>query len=390
MKKDLFLLYCLSFISKAWFWSGIWILYYLRFTTYAGIGAVESVMIVNAIFCEIPTGAISDLIGRKKSLVMAFLLICIGNFVLASAPNVYFIGLATIVIVWGAGFYSGTLEASYYDLLKRNRQSQRYQKVISFSRTLEMISIALCGIIGGFLYSYSPTLPFWLSGVVAFIGVPVALCLSELGRSKEYFSLKSFWKQNKVGYHELFKNEVTRKYVFLILSTGFFMVMAAELMNDALAIEFGFRDSQLGVLTAAGFLFAAVASHSTHALTQLFGKLELFFLASASLAVAWLISPYAQFWLGGGLFILAICLMGIVENVSSAIINPRISSQYRATTLSTLEMLRKAPYVLLAFVMGGLMDVFSARNFAFMMGAVLLILLFLQLPSLKFVKMNHK
>jgi len=71
-KRNVLLSYLLAFSKTTWFWLGIWIFYYLRFTDYAGIGLIETVLIVTVTLAEIPTGAIADLIGKKKTLILPF------------------------------------------------------------------------------------------------------------------------------------------------------------------------------------------------------------------------------------------------------------------------------------------------------------------------------
>jgi len=63
--RNITIAYTLSFLWKCWFWLGIWVFYYLRFTDYAGIGFLEAVMITTATIGEIPTGAIADILGKK-------------------------------------------------------------------------------------------------------------------------------------------------------------------------------------------------------------------------------------------------------------------------------------------------------------------------------------
>lgn len=43
--RNIYLSYLLAFCKNSWFWLGIWVFYYLRFTNYAGIGLIETIMI---------------------------------------------------------------------------------------------------------------------------------------------------------------------------------------------------------------------------------------------------------------------------------------------------------------------------------------------------------
>lgn len=87
MKRNISLVYILTALNYSWFWIAIWVLFYLRFIDYAGIGILESVMITTSFLGEIPTGAIGDLLGKKKTLILAFLLSALGNLTMGLSPS---------------------------------------------------------------------------------------------------------------------------------------------------------------------------------------------------------------------------------------------------------------------------------------------------------------
>jgi hypothetical protein len=61
-----------------------------------------------------------------------------------------------------------------------------------------------------------------------------------------------------------------------------------------------------------------------------------------------------------------------LQNLTSVVFNRHIASKYRATTLSTFNMIKNLPYVLSAFALGALMDLITARVFALILGGVIL------------------
>ncbi len=71
MRRNIFLTYLLAVCFNAFFWMGIWLLYYLQFTNYAGVGVIETTWVVMSLIGEIPTGAIADLLGKKRTLIFA-------------------------------------------------------------------------------------------------------------------------------------------------------------------------------------------------------------------------------------------------------------------------------------------------------------------------------
>ena len=97
--KNIKLVYILSFLRTSYFWGGIWVLYYLSFTNYAGIGLLESIMIIGSVVTEIPTGAIADLLGKKKTLLFSFISLALGHLIMGIALNFTILALSIIIIV---------------------------------------------------------------------------------------------------------------------------------------------------------------------------------------------------------------------------------------------------------------------------------------------------
>ena len=148
--RNIWIAYFLAFCKNAWFWLGVWVFYYLLYTNYAGIGLIETALVVTFILTEIPTGAIADLLGKKNSLMISFILGTIGSFMMAYAPDFIVLTISVIVLAIGGTLYSGTLEALIYDSLKQDKDEEHYPKVISNISSISLIAPALCGLIGGF------------------------------------------------------------------------------------------------------------------------------------------------------------------------------------------------------------------------------------------------
>lgn len=163
--QNIRLSYLLAFCKNSWFWAGIWVFYYLSFTNYAGIGLIETVMIGTTSFFEVPTGVIADLLGKKRTLLISFLFEAIGGFMMAFAPNFTILAWSVFVMCVGGALYSGTLDALIFDSLKEKNLESKYQKIISNINSVSLFAPAICSIIGGFMYVYSPRLPFLANAV---------------------------------------------------------------------------------------------------------------------------------------------------------------------------------------------------------------------------------
>src|SRR3990167_8722312 len=169
--KNIWISYFLAFCKNAWFWLGVWVFYYLLYTNYAGIGIIETTLVITYILTEIPTGAIADLLGKKNTLFISFLFKMIGSFMMAFAPNFIFLLTSVMVLAIGGTLYSGTLEALIFDSLKQVKREKFYPKIISNISSISLITTAVCGLLGGYFYLISPSLPFALEGVFSLFGL---------------------------------------------------------------------------------------------------------------------------------------------------------------------------------------------------------------------------
>jgi len=382
-RKNILLSYILAFSKTTWFWLGIWIFYYLRFTNYAGIGISETVLIVTMTLAEIPTGAVADLMGKKKTLILAFFLETVGALMMATAPNFQILVLSVFVMCVGGAFYSGTIDALVFDSLKEEGKEDSYDKKISNINTISLIAPAICGIIGGFMYKVSPSLPFYANAAGYFMGLIASFFLIEPHIDTEKFSFTNFLKQSGQGLRELFKNSDIKKQTKLLLSIGFFVVISSEMIDSFLGFEFGFNEVQLGILWSGIFVVSALASQLTPSVKKTLKGNQPIIAVGIFMAITFAVSPVAGLIIGGMSLALRSSLQAIFGNLASITINNNTESKFRATTLSTFNMIKNVPYVLTAYFIGSLSDKLSAKTISLYLGVISIVFILIQIISSK-------
>lgn len=373
----------LSYLKTSWFWLGIWVFYYLRFTNYAGIGIIESVLYITMTTAEIPTGAIADLFGKRKTLMMSFLVMAIGNIFMGLTPNFIFLVLSVFIAAIGGALYSGTLDALVYDSLKEENKESLYDKIYSKINSLQLISMAIAGVIGGFMYTINPGFPFIAAGIFYVLGFILCFLLKEPNIDTVKFSFSNFIFQNKQGLRELFKTADLKKITILLLSVGSILIISDEMLNDILAVEFGFTAIQLGIFASVIALITAGFSQLTPYIRNKITDAKIIIVIGIFVAITFMISPLVGIIIGGISLIIRSCLQTTYHNMASIMINKNTESKYRATTISTYNMIKNLPYVLSAFILGSLMDFFTAKNFAFALGLLLISLTMIQAVKLR-------
>jgi len=205
MKNNIKLLYWISFFNNLWFWLGTWALYYLLFTNYTGVGIIETAMILSVVVFEIPSGALADLLGKRKVLVLAFLVVALSEFIMAGAVNFWMLIFSAIVGSLGTTMVSGTFEVITYDSLKELGREKIYDKILSRQKSIKYIASALATITGGMIYTYGwHRTPFILVGIMSLIVCILALFLKEpkvkTRLDESALSWNVYWQQLQQGF----------------------------------------------------------------------------------------------------------------------------------------------------------------------------------------------
>lgn len=351
----------------------------MRFTDYAGIGLIETVMILTLTITEIPTGAVADLLGKKPTLILAFFLEAVGTFIMAVTPNFQILLLSIVIMCIGGTFYSGTIDALIYDSLKEDGEEGNYDKKISNISMISLIAPAVCGVIGGFLYKISPSLPYFANAFGYSLGMILSFFLIEPKIDSIKFSFKNYLSQTIQGLKELVKSTEVKKQTILLLSIGFFVVIANEMLDYFLGAEFGFSEIQLGILWGVIYIISAVATQATPYLRKIFKNNLSIILTGVVMAVTFIISPFLGLVLGGISLGIRASLESVFGNLASITINQNTESKFRATTLSTFNMIKNIPYVLSAYFIGSISDKLSAKTTAMYLGILLLVFIVVQL-----------
>lgn len=376
MERNIKLAHFLSFAFHGWFWMGNWIFYYLTFGGYATVAMLDSGALLAGVLYEIPTGAFADMVGKKKTLILAFFFQMIGNVLMGLSNSVWMLaGSLWIFICLAYAFYSGTMEAFIYDSLKSAGKEKEYDKRFGSVGALRLWAMASCAVIGGVAYNYFPGLPFLLSATLSFVGLVLCFFLQEPKVDTEKFSLKTFFVQNTRGIKVLFGNSRMSNLSWYLVLSGAMVVFVYNLLDDLLAIEYGYSPTSISWLFAIACLVAGLA---TYLIPKLNWKISLKWSLVFPMIVMGLVlalSPIYAFWVAGGTLMFRVILESIYQNYTSVAINENTDSNVRATTLSTLSLLRNIPYALLGTFVGVVVNYAGgAINFSMWYGVVLVII----------------
>lgn len=375
MNKNLKIGYFLAFVNELYLPVAIWLLFFLRYLDFTHVAILGALSTISSNIFEIPTGAISDLIGRKWTLFLSYLISTTGLLIIATGNVFLVFAIGRVVNGLGTSLFSGTHESLMYDTLKSEGKEANYDSVAAKVQTLMWIGLFVAAVTGGFIYDIWPTGPYLITAVL-YVGAALScLFISEPKIDSEKFNFKNYMKQNLRGFSELFQNERTVRISLLLTTVGAGYFFALRLLGPSQAVQYGLTGKGIGLLFGTGYIIAALASHFYPSLRKKFGNSKLLIVATAALLTSFIFAPFVGVALGSGLILLRISSSTTFRNAQSVIVNKFIDSKNRSTALSTLALMSEIPFTLSFYFVGKYIDSNSPNSFALLLGVILIILI---------------
>lgn len=377
--------YALTFIRTSMFVAGNWIFFWLMFMTYGQLGVVDATAFGFGLIMEIPTGAISDMIGKRYTMIVGMVLVGLGFGIEGISANLPQLVIGFWICQIGWAFMSGADNALMYDSLKERGEEHRYDRVMANNGIIATIALITSAVVGAVMYSISPGLPHVAVGVFHLFGVLLALRLTEPSiqdEPKEAFTFAAYRRQLANGFKHLITPALWAYLPMMFALLGISELMRASLVQPALAASMGFGPEAQSVIFALQLFVAMFATNAMPFLRRRLGD----WVGLALLTVLLMIGMWGSAWglgLTGLTYLIVIRIAGDVANPwISVIINKHIPSKDRSTTLSTVSLFSKLPYVLTAIIAGDM----AQRNElgVFNLGVIIFLVLMLGL-SLAFL-----
>ena len=371
MNRNIRLGYWLIAINNAFFWYAPWLLFLYQFIDIKQATTLQLVGLLTGMVAEVPTGALADLIGKKRTLAIAFALTAAGEVAMAFSSSFVFFSLAYVVMGLGYSFYSGTIDAFMYDSLVEDGAEDRYPAVLSRSSAYLNISTAIATIVGGLLYRFWGGLPFLITGLTKIVGLCISLMIKEPKVDTFVFSMSNFLKQNMKGLAHLFNRNMVDKTLLLILM-GSFSTVAYEILDDVAVVDWGYNATGISILYTAvivlsvpsGLFYDRVARRIKPSLLVAGGILIL--------GINYLFAPLINSFIWTTIFLVRVVYGPIKKAAITETINQGVTSNIRATTLSTYELLIRIPFVVFGVAIGSAMQGWGVRNFSMIFSFTLL------------------
>lgn len=346
--RNIKLFYIFNLVHEAFFTEGNWIFFFLIFFNYQELGTIDAITLSLGIMLEIPSGAVADLIGKKKTIIFSFILLVISLAMISFAESREILFIGNLFFFSGLAFYSGAADALAYDTFVEHKREEEYPRMLAFSKTLKSLIFIVAAFIGGYVATINPRLPFMLWGAGFAISLVASFFLQEPKVDSYKFSWTQFWRQSLTGVKQLVGPKLKIYFVVILAVLGIDYLYGWGFIKPAILVDLKLDAFSMGVLFAVYGILDAVLINYLPALRKKFGndlKLMFFFASGIILSLALLLTGNYQLGILANILMPTAGLFG--SSLITIIVNENIDSSTRATVLSTVSLLIKLPFVLL-------------------------------------------
>ena len=212
------------------------------------IGFAETVFHITSLICEIPSGMLADMYGRKKMLVLGNLMAITGDIVMLLSQDYWMVLLSMPFHAMSYNFASGSGEALAYDSMKREDKHKEYEKYVSNQSIIYRIASGISTLAAGLALYIGYRRSYLISAVMGGITLCFTLTLFEI-KGKEERTHTSLFKETISFFAEsikfLYYNSKAAGLMFLNSLVGAIDILLLFFLQSKLR-DAGLSDWMLG------------------------------------------------------------------------------------------------------------------------------------------------
>lgn len=346
-----------------WFYVpiGVWVLVWTQFLDFTKISLSMGVALFWSTLLELPSGALADMIGRKKTVVLGRLILFLGYIFLFFRHDFWGLLIWQMAYQTDGAFTSGANSALLYDSLKENGQVEKhYKKTEADAYMFNTIGMAIAAIIGGFLFKITPMAPYTFMIFISGMGLFASTFYQEPKIVSMKFNIKNYLKQNIDGFKHVFSNKHIKAVSFYSIAINLVAYLGIWYLYEPRLALGNFDPRIFAALVSGTYIIRALGTKLIPLVDKLIDK------SKTPVFMAIFQTFGSALSLLGGKFGAVACVYsrkmsdGYRQPTLIALQNDQIASEYRATSLSALSLMTNLLLALLGFWVGMGIDKFGA------------------------------
>ncbi len=161
------------------FWQAIWFLYFQQELSAGEAILLAAIYDVATTALEVPSGYLSDRVGRRITLLLGMAGSVAGAVLLWVGDGFLIFALAQVMLGFGSAFNSGTDSALLYESLAREGRADEVDAQELKAWRFNFTGLAMSAVVGGIAASWEPALPFLLTALAGFIALVFVVLFRE-------------------------------------------------------------------------------------------------------------------------------------------------------------------------------------------------------------------
>lgn len=350
--------YLYRFFSSFDITSAIWVLYLgYKGMNLVQIGLLEGIFHVTGLLSEIPTGALADLFGRRRILIIGRMMSLISAIIMLFSNSFLGFAMGFILSAWGYNLNSGSEEALIYDTLKELKKEDEYLKINGKINLIIEISQGLAVFIGGILSQIDFSISYITAIIIGIISLTFSFNFKEVDIRDDFEEritiINHFKKSMKILKDNKKLLNIIMFFPIVYTFSAIVYFYGQQFLNNLgysrLNISIIFLLN--GILSAIG----AILSDKIYKKYNASGWLSISMIISFLLILMGNISKELSIFT----FLAIGFLTVILQPISSKLINSMVESKQRATIISVESMFYSLMMIILFPVCGLIGDLLS-------------------------------
>ena len=338
---------------------------------------IQGVYSISVAVFEIPSGYISDVFGRKKTIILSTIFCFIGYILFSFYSGFSIFLIAEVMIGIGGSLMSGSDSAIIYDTLLETDKKDAYTKVEGRNYAIGNFSEATAGVIGGILASTSIYFPVYAQTFVLFFSIPIACLLIEPHQYKENL-VKGSFNSMMIVLKETFIKYKKLKWLIIFSSIMGVATLSIAWFCQPFFNNIGVPIIYFGIIWALLNVSVGMTSFNSHLFEKNMKPLTIMSVIAFLMPLCFLLLAYFNSFVSLLFILLVYLLRGLVTPILRTYININTTSDRRATVLSIRSFMIRISFAIIAPCMAYISEI---TNFIYVFYILGFIVAFISLLS---------
>lgn len=348
----------------------IWVLYLaFKGMNLAQIGLLEGIFHGTSILFEVPTGAIADLLGRKRTIILSRVSALVSSALMIRSNGFWGFAIGFIFSAISYNLSSGSEEALIYDSLRQVGKEEGYMKVSGKINFIIEVMQGFGAFVGAFLAETSFVLSYVVAMSLGIIALIVALGFEEPKNENlnKKINIKAHFKET---YRAIMEN---KRLVFLLIfyPTVFAFSTILYFYGQQYFSDAGYSKIAIAVVFLFNSIFGGIGAVVSSKVDKLLRN-KTSYILSIFIAVSMIVFSAGTTEFSVFMFCIVGFLTAVLYPINSEAINRLIPSEQRATLIS-VQSVGFSVMMVLFFPIAGVMGDLLGIGLTFVVLGILLI-----------------